>query len=121
MGPLQQKLKSLEHQPISKNIDSLLATLVSKTPSQGFTNTTSSSYSKLERQCLRSCSIYAKETSAAPIAPTASKTLPRKTVKSVQTNLTQKSYTTSASYVTSKRIFHREARHWCWFYILQRS
>ncbi|KAG5381765.1 hypothetical protein IGI04_033235 [Brassica rapa subsp. trilocularis] len=31
---------------ISKNIDSLLATLVSKTPSQGFTTTTSSSYSK---------------------------------------------------------------------------
>ncbi|CAE6228723.1 unnamed protein product [Arabidopsis arenosa] len=34
---------------VSKNIDSLLATLVSKTPSQGFVTTTSSSYNKKEK------------------------------------------------------------------------
>ncbi|CAH8278879.1 unnamed protein product [Arabidopsis lyrata] len=34
---------------VSKNIDSLLATLVSKTPSQGFVTTTSPSYNKKEK------------------------------------------------------------------------
>ncbi|KAH0854686.1 hypothetical protein HID58_057785 [Brassica napus] len=101
---------------ISKNIDSIPLPSSSQTPSQGFVTTNSSSYNKKDNVYgLAQCRGDISKTTAPP----ASKTLPRKSVKSVRTNLTQGSCTTSASYVTAKR-FHWEARHGCWSHILQR-